>query len=225
YRQALGVVAKESGLGDRLLRPLSAQLLPPTLPEREGWVDREKLLGISGRSRKTQIAVARELGLDPEQIPQPAGGCCFLTDEAYARKLKDWLSHEEKPQHDHEAFVLLKVGRHLRLNDEVKVVVGRDESENTFLHGLRRGRWVFTAKDFTGPTVLAECRRDLRWEEIEAIGAITARYGHGKDQETVAVVYTAPPGEDETFPMVDSRPVEEVVVAPVSLDHVEPLRV
>jgi tRNA-uridine 2-sulfurtransferase len=225
YRQALGIVAKESGLGDRLLRPLSAKLLPPTLPEREGWVDREKLLGISGRSRKVQIAEARKRGLDPDEIPQPAGGCCFLTDEAYARKLRDWLGHQEKPRHDHEAFVLLKVGRHLRLNDDVKVVVGRDESENTFLQNYRRGRWVFFARDFTGPTVLAECRRDLRWEEIEAVAAITARYGHGRDESRVMVSYTAPPEAEDTFPLVDSRTVEEVAVAPVSLERVEPLRV
>lgn len=225
YRQALGVVARESGLDDRLLRPLSAKLLPPTLPEREGWVDREKLLAISGRSRKIQIEEAAKRGLDLESIPQPAGGCCFLTDEAYARKLRDWLDHQEKPRHDAEAFVLLKVGRHLRLNDDVKVVVGRDESENSFLANYRRGRWVFWARDFTGPTVLAESPRDLLWEEVEAVARITARYGHGRDEESVVVSYSAPPEAEESFPMVDSRPTEEVAVAPESLENVEPLRV
>ena len=225
YRKALGIVAEESGLGDRLLRPLSAKLLPPTLPEREGWVDRERLLAISGRSRKIQIEEATKRGLDLEEIPQPAGGCCFLTDEAYARKLRDWLDHQEAPRHDAEAFVLLKVGRHLRLNDDVKLIVGRDESENAFLANHRRGRWEFFARDFTGPTVLAESPRDLLWEEVERIASITARYGHAKDESTAVIHFRAPQGPEETFPMVDQRPLEEVEVAPCDLESVEPLRV
>jgi hypothetical protein len=225
FRQALGLVAKESGLGDRLLRPLSAKLLPPTLPEREGWVDREKLLSISGRGRKQQIAEANRRGFDLNDIPQPAGGCCFLTDEAYARKLRDHLDHQETPKHDPEAFVLLKVGRHLRLNDDVKLIVGRDEPENAFLAGFRRGRWEFWARDFNGSTVLVESARDLHWEEIEQIGAITARYGHGRDQDKVVVNYRTPPEGEETFTMVDDRPIESVDASPVDLEAVEPLRV
>ncbi|MCA9753578.1 MAG: 7-cyano-7-deazaguanine synthase [Gemmatimonadetes bacterium] len=225
FRQALITVARESGLEDRLLRPLSAKLLPPTLPEREGWIDREKLLGIAGRGRKIQIAEAARRGLDLDEIPQPAGGCCFLTDEAYARKLKDWLDHHEQPRHDAEAFVLLKVGRHLRLAEDVKVVVGRDEAENSFLSLHRRGRWVFWAKDFTGPTVLVEVARELRWEEIERIASITARYGHGREAERVTICWTVPDGADEAFPQVDARPVEEIDVLPAALDSIEPLRV
>lgn len=225
YRTALGLVAKESGLGDRLLRPLSAKLLPPTLPEREGWVDREKLLGISGRGRKVQIAEARRRGLDPDDIPQPAGGCCFLTDEAYARKLRDWLDHQERPRHDAEAFVLLKVGRHLRLNDEVKVIVSRDEAENAFLADYRRGRWEFFARDFTGPTVLVECARDLLWEEIESVAAIAARYGHGRDEARTTICFRVPGDSEETLAMVDQRPREEVEVTPARLEDIEPMRV
>jgi len=225
FRQALGLVAKESGLGDRLLRPLSAKLLPPTLPEREGWIDRERLLGISGRGRKVQIAEAERRGFDLNDVPQPAGGCCFLTDEAYARKLRDHLDHQEAPKHDAEAFVLLKVGRHLRLGSELKVIVGRDESENAFLTRFRPGRWEFWARDHTGPTVLAESPRDLLWEEIERIAAITARYGHGRHEESVVVNYRTPPGGDETFAMVDERAVESVVATPIDLETVETLRV
>jgi len=225
YRHALGVVAEESGLGDRLLRPLSARLLPPTLPEREGWVDREKLLAISGRSRKTQIEEVQRLGLDVDDIPQPAGGCCFLTDEAYARKLRDWLDHQERPRHDQEAFVLLKVGRHLRLSDDLKVIVGRDEAENRFLATFRRGRWEFWARDFTGPTVLVEAQRDLRWEEIERVAAITARYGHGRDEGRLTVCYRVPGETGELLSAVDQRPTEEVEVSPSRLEEIEPLRV
>jgi tRNA U34 2-thiouridine synthase MnmA/TrmU len=226
YRQALMIAAKESGLGDRLVRPLSAKLLPPTLPEAEGWLDREKLLGISGRSRKVQMAEVQRLGLNPEDIPQPAGGCCFLTDEAYSRKLRDWLDHQESPGADAEAFVLLKVGRHLRLPDEVKVVIGRDESENAFLANHRRGRWEFFALDAPGATVLAEAPRDLRWEEIERVAAITARYGQARDAAAVRVGYRVPPASGtETLPMVDERPVEEVTVGPARLESIEELRI
>lgn len=225
YRRALGIVAEESGLGDRLLRPLSAKLLPPTLPEREGWVDREKLLDISGRSRKVQIAEVGKRGMNIDEIPQPAGGCCFLTDEAYARKLRDWLDHQDAPRHDAEAFVLLKVGRHLRINDEVKLIIGRDEAENAFLGNYRRGRFEFFARDFTGPTVLAEARRDLRWEEIEEIARITARYGHGRDEGKVVVRFRAPTGADETFALVDERSAEDLEVVPLPMETIETLRV
>jgi tRNA U34 2-thiouridine synthase MnmA/TrmU len=225
FRQALITVAEESGLHDRLLRPLSAKLMPPTLPEREGWVNREKLLAISGRSRKIQIAEAARFGLDANELPQPAGGCCFLTDEAYARKLRDWLDHQETPRHDAEAFVLLKVGRHLRLNDDVKVLVGRDEAENAFLSNYRRGRWDFFAKDFTGAYVLVEATRDLHWEEIEEIAAITARYGHGRDGAEVVVCFTSPPDAEESLAVLGRRPVEEVVVRPLVMEAIDALRV
>jgi hypothetical protein len=221
----MDVVAKESGLDDRLLRPLSAKLLPPTRAEREGWIDRERLLGISGRGRRHQIAEAKRRGFDIEDIPQPAGGCCFLTDESYARKLRDFLQHQDKPKRDAEAFVLMKVGRHLRLNDDVKLIVGRDEPENEFLSRFRRGRWEFWAEALNGPTALVEARRDLRWEEIERIAAITARYGQGRDQDTVAMCFRSPPGLEESFVQVDERVVERVTVAPAALEEIEPLRV
>ncbi len=109
-RDTFPVVARESGALDRLLRPLSAKLLPPTLPEREGWVDRERLLGLSGRNRKPQIALARAYGFE---YAQPAGGCCFLTDENYAHKLRDlWVSRGER-RYDFDDIMLLKIGRHL----------------------------------------------------------------------------------------------------------------
>ncbi len=225
YRRALMTVAEESGLGDRLLRPLSAKLLPPTLPEREGWVDREKLLEISGRSRKIQIAEVRKRGLDPLTIPQPAGGCCFLTDEAYSRKLRDWLDHQDEPQHDSEAFVLLKVGRHLRYNDDVKVIVGRDESENAFLENCRRGRWEFGARDFVGPIVLVESPRDLHWEEIEGVAAITARYGQGRAETEITVSYRTPAPADAALVTLDERPQEEVSVRPADLAAIERFRI
>jgi hypothetical protein len=226
HRRAMEIVARESGLDDLLLRPLSAKLLPPTLAEREGWIDRERLLGISGRGRRMQIEEAKKRGFDLEEIPQPAGGCCFLTDESYARKLRDFLDHQERPKRDAEAFVLLKVGRHLRLGSDLKVIVGRDEPENEFLSRFRRGRWEFWAPDVNGPTVLAECARELRWEEIEQVAAITARYGQGREMDRVPICFRAPSSEEEeTFVQVDDRIVERVSVTPAPLEEIEPLRV
>jgi|SoiMethySBSTD1v2_1073268.scaffolds.fasta_scaffold81629_2 tRNA-specific 2-thiouridylase len=225
HRRAMDLVAKESGLEDRLLRPLCAKLLPPTRAEREGWIDRERLLGISGRGRRQQIAEATQRGLDVDDIPQPAGGCCFLTDESYARKLRDFLDHQDKPKRDAEAFVLMKVGRHLRLNDDVKVIIGRDESENDFLARFRRGRWEFWAESLNGPTALAEARRELRWEEIEQVAAITARYGQGRDLERVVMCFRTPPDEEDSFVQIEERVVERVTISPAVLEEIEPLRV
>lgn len=225
FRVAMDIIAKESGLTDRLLRPLSAKLLPPTLPEREGWVDRERLLGISGRGRSPQIEQARRRGWNPDDLPQPAGGCCFLTDESYARKLGDWLDHQERPRRDAEAFVLLKVGRHLRLGPDVKVIVGRDDAENLFLQRYRRGRWEFWAAFDNGPTVLVEATRELHWEEIERIASITARYGQGRAKERVAVNFRTPADPRSSLVVAEERPAERIEVAPALLETVEPLHV
>jgi tRNA U34 2-thiouridine synthase MnmA/TrmU len=225
YRRALATVAKESGLEDLLLRPLSAKLLPPTLPEREGWVDRERLLGISGRSRKVQMEEAEKRGLDLDDIPQPAGGCCFLTDEAYSRKLRDYLDHMAEDRPATEVFLLLKVGRHLRLGPDVKLIVGRDEAENAFLANHRPGRWEFWTPDVPGATVLVEARRELTDDEIRAISEITARYSRGRDDAEVRVCRRAPGGAGETLGEVEDRPAAEAVVPPASLDVIDPLRV
>ncbi len=225
FRHAMDIISRESGLHDRLLRPLSAKLLPPTLPEREGWVDRERLLGISGRGRSPQIAEARKRGWDPDQLPQPAGGCCFLTDEAYARKLRDWLDHQDQPKRDAEAFVLMKVGRHLRIGPDVKLIVGRDDAENQFLQRFRRGRWEFWAAEVNGPTVLVDTARELRWEEIERIGAITARYGQGREADRVAIHFRTPGDPAESLVEAEARPAERVDVVPAHLAEIEPLHV
>ncbi len=98
-KDTMPVVARESGAHDRLLRPLCAHHLPPTLPEREGWVDREKLFDFCGRSRKPQMALAKQYGF--EDYAQPAGGCCFLTDANYAHKLADLWKF--RPDHEEPA--------------------------------------------------------------------------------------------------------------------------
>ena len=124
HRKALDMIERESGLEGLILRPLSAKLLPPTMPEKIGVVDREKLLKISGRSRKTQIELAREFSII--DYPCPAGGC-LLTDKNFAAKMRDAMARSDIKAHD---IPILKIGRHLRLTDEFKLIVGRNEVEN-----------------------------------------------------------------------------------------------
>jgi len=148
-KQSLAVVARESGLEGRLIRPLSARLLEPTLPETEGLVDRTKLLDISGRSRERQIALAAEFGI--VDYPSPAGGC-KLTEEGYSRKLRDLLEHEGL--HTRRLLELLRVGRHFRLPDGSALIMGRDANENAVLEAESARGTLFDCGDLPGPTSL-----------------------------------------------------------------------
>jgi len=131
-RQSLGIVEKCSGLKGRLVRPLSAKLLEPTVPELEGKLDREKLLDLSGRARDRQIALAAQFGI--VDYPSPAGGC-KLTEEGFCRKLKDLKDHEGLA--DRRLVELLLTGRRFRLPGGSSVVLGRDRNENQVLRAER----------------------------------------------------------------------------------------
>jgi len=149
-RGSLNLVAQESGLGDLLLRPLSAKLLKTTRPELEGWVDRERLLNLSGRGRKRQIALAAEYGIT--QYPAPAGGC-LLTDPGYALRIKELLQHQARASR--RDLELLKWGRHFRLPRGAKAVVGRTQGENEAISGLKApGDYGLKVENFPGPLVL-----------------------------------------------------------------------
>ncbi|MBU1706220.1 MAG: 7-cyano-7-deazaguanine synthase [Pseudomonadota bacterium] len=151
HRQAIELIERESGLAGRILRPLSAHHFPPTLPEEEGIVDRGRLLAISGRSRKEQIALAEELGI--RDYPCPAGGC-LLTDPDIAGRLRDLFAHV--PGYAHRDLVLLNIGRHFRLSPRLRIILGRSQEENEKLVALAApGDVVFTPENFRGPTALA----------------------------------------------------------------------
>lgn len=183
-KNSLNIVAKYSGAEDYILRPLSAKLLPPTKPERERWVDREKLLDIQGRSRKRQLELAKEIGL--ENIPTPAGGC-LLTEPIFSKKLLDLLKNKEDvTRRDLE---LLKIGRHFRLPSNVKVIVGRNKDENDkLLNYFGEKDTLFKAKDPSAvvlvPDVIIEDE-----ENKKLIARISAYYSdHRKDME-IPVLY------------------------------------
>lgn len=177
---ALRIVEKESGLEGLLLRPLSAKLLPPTIPEIEGWVDREKLLDIRGRSRKKQMELAEKWRI--KDYPSPAGGC-LLTDPQFANRLKDLIANRELTKENVE---LLRIGRHFRLRDEVKLVVGRNKKENEKIAELfKEGDAFLFPISHKGPSALL--RGVFKAEDIELAAKIVARYSDFGEEEKLSV--------------------------------------
>ncbi len=176
-KQSLHIVSKRSGYEGHILRPMSAKLLPETIPEREGKVDRERLLDIEGRSRKRQLAMAREYGIT--DYSTPAGGC-LLTDPMFSRRLKDlFLYHVNFKIRDIE---LLKTGRHLRLDEETKIIVGRNEKDNDAIENLvEDSDIVITMRDFPGPVTLVPfgCNE----EKLRKAAAICTMYSDAPDNE------------------------------------------
>ena len=150
-KPSLRYVEKNSGYEGRILRPLSARLLPPTRAETDGLVDRNRLLSISGRGRKDQIQLAKYFGIT--DYPAPAGGC-LLTDVGFSRRLRELLEHTENPKE--RDLELLKYGRHFRLTKDHKVVVGRTKQDNLAILGLADSSRDTTLHmaDMPGPAVL-----------------------------------------------------------------------
>ncbi len=180
-RGSLNLIARESGFADLLLRPLSAQSLKATLPEVRGWVDRERLLNLSGRGRKRQLALAEDYGIT--RYPTPAGGC-LLTDPGYAARLKELLRHvREASRQDLE---LLKYGRHFRLPGGAKLVVGRTQRDNEAIQALRSPEnFLLQVDQYPGPLVLG-------WggaseEDLEAAAGLAAAYSDAPTGAAVTV--------------------------------------
>ena len=181
-RDAMRLIEKEAGLEGFILRPLSARLLPPSVPENEGWVDRERLLNIQGRSRKPQIQLAVHFGI--HDYPCPAGGC-LLTDPGFAGRIRDLMRY--CPEFELNDVHLLKVGRHFRLSPKAKLITGRNEEENQKIHTFsREGDHLFNVARHPGP--LSLLRGEPEAGEVEKAAAITARYGKAKELEKVEVV-------------------------------------
>lgn len=203
-KQLLPIVAKESGADDILLRPLSAKNLPPTLPEREGWVDRQKLFNFSGRNRKPQIKLAEELNFS--DFSQPAGGCCFLTNEHYSHKLQDLWQARKTREYELDDILLLKVGRHIRPNSNFKLIIGREEGENNYLEGYCQQFTHLRTLNFPGPLTLldGECTA----EEAYLAARIVARYCSGRESDEVKVQIQPPEGDPRTLEVKPFTPEE-----------------
>jgi len=170
--EALQTVLDEANVDVLLLRPLSAKRLKPTIPEIEGWVDREKLEGIQGRRRERQLAMAAAYGWEDYESP---GGGCLLTEPSYAAKIRDFVAHEEFGVEDID---LLKYGRHFRLPDGAKLVVGRHKEDNEALLKIVNPDYIPLRLLVTGPYSL------LHREASEADKALAARIAltYGKSE-------------------------------------------
>ncbi|OPY84104.1 MAG: hypothetical protein A4E72_02364 [Syntrophus sp. PtaU1.Bin208] len=179
-KQMLGVVAKNSGYRDFILRPLSARLLPETKPEIEGKVQRERLLAISGRGRKIQIELAEHYGIS--DYAPPAGGC-LLTDPMFSKRLRDLFNHLK--DYSRRDLELLKFGRHFRINETTKIIVGRNRIDNEAIQKLtKNGDVTVYMASFRGPTVLIPGGGNA--EMVQLAAAICARYSDAPKDENVA---------------------------------------
>lgn len=196
------IVARESGAFDRLLRPLSAKLLPPTLPERAGWIDRGKLFDFSGRGRRRQIDLADSFGIT--EFSQPAGGCCFLTDAAYSKRLRDLWRHRGEKNYEIDDIMLLKVGRHLRPNNNWKLIIARDSGETNYLSGYRSQFAHFAITSHSGPLTLVD--GDIPDNSLELAARLVARFGSARDMESVDVSFTRTDGRRQILTVSPIHP-------------------
>ncbi|MDH3890984.1 MAG: hypothetical protein OEV49_07845 [candidate division Zixibacteria bacterium] len=206
-KDKLFLTIKHSGLKGKLLRPLSAKLLPPTDAELSGMVDREQLEGISGRSRKRQMELAQQFGLD--DYPSPASGC-LLTDAAYSGRLRDLLGHSERITFDD--LNLLRAGRHFRLSPSLKIIVGRHESDNRAIASCARPEHIrLEAEEIGSPVTLLI--GEASEESIEKAAAITARYSSARHEPQVEVTVTSEQGRHRV--KVQPATAEQLGAAPV----------
>ena len=190
-KKTMPIIASESGAGDRLLRPLCAKNLMPTLPEREGWVNRNDLYDFSGRSRKPQMELAKKFGF--EEYSQPAGGCCFLTDQSYTKKLRDLWKYQGGRSYEFDDIMLLKIGRHLRPENHYKVIVSREEGENHYLRGYQQTFPTIRPTSHPGPLTIVDGKP--RDSDLEFAARICARYSQGRKADQV-IVNILKPGEE-----------------------------
>ncbi len=189
---ALRIIEEESGMKGRLLRPLSAKLLPASAAEKSGLIDRTKLLGIRGRSRKPQMKLATEFGIT--KYPSPAGGC-LLTESEFANRLRDLFQHKNRCSVADVA--LLRLGRHFRIGEN-KIIVGRNEKENkALIVGKAKNDYVFELPEIAGPITLLQGRKNKKAIQIAAgltgfysdakTKVVMVNFGRGRLDRTISV--------------------------------------
>jgi tRNA U34 2-thiouridine synthase MnmA/TrmU len=193
-RDTFPKIDREAGLEGYVLRPLSAKLLKPTIPEQMGIVNRELLWNFHGRSRKPQMSLAKEMGLT--EYPAPAGGC-LLTDPLYSYRLKELLIHNPSPSV--KDINLLRIGRHFRISDKRRIIVGRDENENNTIQTLAENAdYLLWVDGFGSPLtiVCANADGDPTDEDLKLAASICARYSDAKQLPVVEVTVV---GKDSKF--------------------------
>lgn len=184
-RSALDVVKKQSGFSDKILRPLCAKNLKETQMEIDGLVDREKLLDISGRNRKPQMALAEKWGIT--DYPSPAGGC-KLTEPNYSIRLKETLDRKEEVTE--KDIHLLKQGRHFVTDNKTKIIVSRTGEEGEQIKQLLNNKdMMFITCDFNGAMVIIPEGENPTDDDLTFACRLAVRYSKGKDQELVKVKF------------------------------------
>jgi len=212
-RDCFPMIDKAADVKGLVLRPLSAKLLPPTLPEEKGLIVREMLYDLNGRSRKPQMALAREFGLT--EYPSPAGGC-LLTEPIYAFKLKDLLTCDSEPEY--QDINLLRIGRHFRFSPECKIIVGRNNGENEIIRSVAGPEdYLLRVEGVGSPLVIIRGRATD--ESLSAAASLCARYSDAKNLSEVNVCLTTdssrhylrvPPANDE---IIDTYRIEKKAAA------------
>ncbi len=200
-------IDREAELTGYVLRPLCAGLLRKTIPEDKGLINRDMLYSFSGRSRKPQMQLAKELGLD--KYPSPAGGC-LLTDPIYSLRIKDLMTHNPSPEM--REIELLKVGRHFRLSAKCKIVVGRNKSENDIIQSFAvDDDYIFNVEGYGSPLVLLI--GDVSENNIETAASVCARYSDAKNMNSV------------TVSIINNNKCKAVKVHPADHDFINSIRI
>ena len=189
-KNALRYVEKRSGFDGQVLRPLSAGLLPETSMELDGLVDRGRLYSISGRSRKMQMEMAEQYGV--KDYPAPAGGC-LLTDQGFSNRLRDLLFVQKKYSKNH--LYLLRHGRHIRLDDQTRMVVGRSKEDNREIQALFDPKvdLLIRYADGPGPTLLMFA--DAAPDKVRTAAALCLGYARVRPGESAEVNVKGSDGE------------------------------
>ena len=207
-RDTLHVIERDSGLKGLILRPLSATLLPPTRAEQDGLIDREKLLGISGRSRMVQLQLAERYGI--QGFSAPAGGC-LLTDKNFAEKLRD--SFRDQKTITPRDIQLLTVGRHFKFDNGIRIVLGRNNRENQVLMSLApHGYHLFMPHGFPGPVAILSGTPDP--EVKQAIGRLIITYSKQVPGQVRRIAF-----EGEIFDPGDPLPIQSMGLKKIGVEH------
>ncbi|MDD3051969.1 MAG: hypothetical protein PHR06_12615 [Candidatus Cloacimonetes bacterium] len=200
-KDSMNSVSKISGVRDLIVRPLSQKLLVPTLPIREGWINIDDMLDIQGRSRKRQIALAKKMGI--EYYPSANGGCA-LTIESFSLKLKDLIDHDMFSREDIE---LLHFGRHFRLSENCKLIIGRNQIENYRLETWAKNHYIMHCKDYPGPLGIL-CSRELPTEqELTIAASILIHFSTRIQTEKAVILYGQKKPENDILPDLKKIPI------------------
>jgi tRNA U34 2-thiouridine synthase MnmA/TrmU len=214
---ALKIIEDETQTNGKIVRPLSFRHLPITEAESKGLIKREKMGDIKGRSRKGQLQLAKKFDIsDP---PNAAGGC-LLTDPAFSIRVRDLYDHTTKGIPDMNDIELLKIGRHFRLSDNTKLIVGRNKMENEILDSLKLDDdIIIEVSNYTGPTCILRTKKQLLTsslssaeKEIEIAASTALRYSDSPKDKLSSVkikIVGQKEKEIQVFP-IDNKVLDEL---------------